>query len=480
MAKTFNKLIGFTITKYTAFLCVALRGFAVAKLLGVEAFGVYSVTVIMQQQLSLFGLGVRESLSVIMASNSQPSASINIIYKSILKFCFSIFLILNSLAILLYCYELNLLASYPTLWIALQLASITIITEILASFTRARNHLNLVISAELTYALLSLLLVSLFFLFEPTVKYLLFALYLSSLTVLILYLWGNKDILSKSVERSFRALDLVKLGIPLLTQNMSCMFLLNFGHFYITTKNDSIMLSYYSFAFSIAVLASVGMQAVLWALYSKMLSTFNPEQETNTSKEIMKLTRIRLYLGGLLSLIMIFIISKIALQFFVDLLFPEYALATNLIPILILAMYLPIISGSEATFLMSKKRFKSLYITSISSVMLMVCFLQMLLLSFPLTNIELLVSFSLLIGHFFYFIFNKLITAADFGHTTKSVLTDCLVACTLIFFLLVFHYATNGFITIVSFLAATFLFLLQIRMSGISVANILGKNSLVE
>ena len=63
-----SKLGSFASARYLGFGMHTLRGFLVAGALGKEAFGLYSVVIILQQQFAMFGLGVRESVSMRLAT----------------------------------------------------------------------------------------------------------------------------------------------------------------------------------------------------------------------------------------------------------------------------------------------------------------------------------------------------------------------------------------------------------------------------
>jgi hypothetical protein len=66
-----KKLAGFSTVRYFSFFILMLRGFMVASILGPKAFGLYSIVIILQQQFSIFGLGVRESVSLQLANSSS-------------------------------------------------------------------------------------------------------------------------------------------------------------------------------------------------------------------------------------------------------------------------------------------------------------------------------------------------------------------------------------------------------------------------
>ena len=90
-----TRLLSFSTVRYISFFMFMLRGFLVASVLGPEAFGLYSIVIILQQQFSLFGLGVRESVSLQLANPSLNNERFAEISVSAFWFTVLIILILN-------------------------------------------------------------------------------------------------------------------------------------------------------------------------------------------------------------------------------------------------------------------------------------------------------------------------------------------------------------------------------------------------
>ena len=113
------------------------RNFWIAKLLGPEAFGIYSLTIVLQQQFSFFGLGVREAVSLELAAVGNNKKNFKKWVQSAFGFCITVFAFLSLLAIILSYYTPDFLSAYPTIFFAFKLAAVSIGVEIFANVTRA-------------------------------------------------------------------------------------------------------------------------------------------------------------------------------------------------------------------------------------------------------------------------------------------------------------------------------------------------------
>ncbi|MDC1182331.1 hypothetical protein N8144_03355, partial [Planktomarina temperata] len=135
---SWGKLLSFSTARYLSFGILMMRGFLVAKILGPEAFGLYSLTIIIQQQFSIFGLGVRESVSLQLAEASTDDKRFLEISTAAFWFTTLVILILTIISGALF--EVNYVGGYnvEAVQFAFMLAAFTISTEIFANIARAR------------------------------------------------------------------------------------------------------------------------------------------------------------------------------------------------------------------------------------------------------------------------------------------------------------------------------------------------------
>ena len=365
------KLASFSTVRYISFFMFMLRGFLVASVLGPEAFGLYSIVIILQQQFSLFGLGVRESVSLQLANPSLNNERFAEISISAFWFTVLIILILNLISGIMS--GLDDIWNFETynLYMALKLASFTIATEILASISRARGMLGTVMVAEFGYATLSLFIFWIVSQNLPLADSFLYALLICNIVIFCYYITMHRGLFQTSSFSFADAKQLIVLGIPILIQNTCVVFLYSAGHYYLTLFADVEQLSIYSFAFSLAIAAQIGVQSVLWAKFFEMLSFFgNYDSSASSRKEVIEY-RNRLTKASQAFLVISFIAIKLFLIFFISNFFPEFMMAVPIVIVIFMALYWPILAISEATLLLAKKRFTKLYLSSGSAIFIM-------------------------------------------------------------------------------------------------------------
>lgn len=366
-----SKLLSFSTVRYISFFMLTFRGFLVARVLGPEAFGLYSIVIILQQQFSLFGLGVRESVSLQLANPSLNNERFLEISVSAFWFTVLIILILNLISVMMS--GLDNIWNFETynLYMALKLASFTIATEILASISRARGMLGTVMIAEFSYATLSLFIFWIVSQNLPLADSFLYALLICNIVVFCYYITMHRGLFQKTSFSFADAKQLIVLGIPILIQNTCVVFLYSAGHYYLTLFADVRQLSIYSFSFSLAIAAQIGAQSILWAKFFEMLSFFgNYDSSPHSRKEVIEY-RNMLTKATRAFLVISFIAIKLFLIFFISTFFPEFMVAAPIVIVIFMALYWPILAISEATLLLAKKRFTKLYLSSGSAIFVM-------------------------------------------------------------------------------------------------------------
>ena len=421
------KLASFSTVRYFSFFILMLRGFMVARILGPEAFGLYSIVIILQQQFSLFGLGVRESVSLQLANSSADDERFAEISVTALWFTVTVIVFLNLISGIMS--ELDNIWDYETynLHMALKLAAFTIGTEILANIARARGMLGTVMVGEFGYAALSFFI---FWIVSHTFSLadaFLYALLVSNIIVFCYYVIMHKELFSTASFYFSDAKQLVALGIPILIQNTGAVFLYSAGHYYLTLFADVEQLSIYSFAFSLAIAAQIGAQSVLWAKFFEMLTLFGNTDGSVASKKAVITFVNQITKASQAFLVLAVIALKLFLVFFVSKFFPEFILAVPIVVVIFMALYWPILAISEATFLLAKRRFGKLYMSSGAAIFVMV--LLMMVYSF---NEDIfgkfgrgnITAFMVCGGNFIFYCMLKFYGGRGLGRTASKTLFD--------------------------------------------------------
>lgn len=446
------KLASFSTIRYLSFFILMLRGFMVASILGPEAFGLYSIVIILQQQFSLFGLGVRESVSLQLANSSSNDERFAEI--SVTAFWFTVIVIFALNLISGIVSELANIWDYEVynLHMALKLAAFTIGSEILANIARARGMLGKVMIGEFGYAALSFFIfwiVSQNFLLADAFLYALLA---SNIIVFCYYVIAHKDLFSTLSFSFADAKQLVALGIPILIQNTCAIFLYSAGHYYLTLSADVEQLGTYSFAFSLALVGQLGVQSVLWAKFSEMLILFGNDDDSAEAKNLVSSFASQVANASQAFLVLSVIAMKLFLVFFVSWFFPEFILSVSLVVIIFMALYWPILAVSEGTALLVKKRFSLLYMSSGAGIFVLGFLLTIyglysdMVVSFGSANV---IAVIICCANFVFYCMLKLLGGQALGHTIVTTFADTVKTVALVCILAGCYYS-NGLLLPVS------------------------------
>ena len=457
------KLAGFSTIRYFSFFVLMLRGFMVASILGPEAFGLYSIVIILQQQFSIFGLGVRESVSLQLSNSSLNDELFAKISFAAFLFTITVIFVLNLISGIMS--ELGNIWDYEVynLQIALKLAAFTIGIEILANIARARGMLGTVMIADFGYAALSLLIFWIVGQIFFSVDAFLYALLATNIIVFCYYVIMHKDLFSSASYSFADAKQLVALGAPILIQNTCAIFLCSAGHYYLTLSEDVEQLGIYSFAFSLALVGQLGVQSVLWAKFSEMLTLFGNDDDSVEAKNLVSSYASQVANASLAFLVLSVIAIKLFLDVFVSQFFPEYILSVPVVVIVFMALYWPILAVSEATVLLAKKRFSLLYMSSGAGIFVLVLFLMIygfnsdVLSGFGLANVAAVVICG---ANFIFYCMLKFHGGRALGHTMVASLADTIKTVALVFILTGCYYS-NGLLLPVSIMFVVFFILLR-------------------
>ena len=457
------RLLSFSTVRYISFFMLMLRGFVVANVLGPEAFGVYSIVIILQQQFSLFGLGVRESVSLQLATYSLNDERFVEVSVSAFWFAVAVIVVLNLISGIVS--ELANIWDYEVynLHMALKLAAFTIGSEILANIARARGMLGKVMIGEFGYAALSFFIfwiVSQNFLLADAFLY---ALLVSNIIVFFYYVIVHKDLFSTLSFSFVDAKQLVALGIPILIQNTCAIFLYSAGHYYLTLFADVEQLGIYSFAFSLALVGQLGVQSVLWAKFSDMLTLFGNDDDSAEAKNLVSSFASQVANACQAFLVLSIIAMKLFLVLFVSWFFPEFILSVSLVVIIFMTLYWPILAVSESTALLAKKRFSLLYMSSGAGIFVLGLLLTIyglhsdVLSSFAPANV---IAVFICGANFVFYCVLKFHGGRTLGHTIVATLADIVKTVALVCILAGCYYS-NGLLLPVSIMLIIFFMTLR-------------------
>ena len=461
---SWGQLLSFSTARYLSFVILIMRGFLVAKILGPEAFGLYSLTIILQQQFSIFGLGVRESVSLQLAEASTGDKRFLEISAAAFWFTILVILILNVISGALF--EINYVGGYnvEAFQFAFMLAAFTISTEIFANIARACGQLGFVMLGEIGYAMLSIIMFYVVGNQYSNVSAFLNSLLFCNVIVYLYYAIVLRKFLLNSSFFLPNIKHLITLGIPILVQNTLAVFLYSSGHYYLSITASKEQLGVYSFAFSLALAGQLGVQSVLWAKFSEMLSLFNNNNDVSAEAKKSISSFIYIVLNASLAfLILAIILMKLILYLFVSTFFPEFMPSVTVVFIIFMALYWPVLAASEATALLANKLFSPLYISSglgILSLLLMLLIYEFVgeaAGNFQLAN---MVAVIICVSNFVFYCMLKFAGASVIGGTIFKATADIVRAVTLVCFLGACYYSNGTFLPV---LAMTGAFLIVFR-----------------
>lgn len=421
-----QKLAGFTSIRYVSFTLIVLRGLMVASILGPTAFGLYAVVIMLQQQFSFFGLGVRESLSVRLANLETTDNEFLTNVSSAFWFCILLLILLSLSSWIVFSLGDFFGTTKYNLHIAFQLAGVTIGTEILANIARARGMLTTVMIAELSYALFSIFILWFISLSISSSESFLYGLLFSHILIFLYYLVAHREIIFGSF--SFTHLrEQVRLGIPMLLQTTFTTFVYSSGHYYLTWTNSVEQLSIYSFAFSLAIAAQLGVQAVMWAQFPAMISVLGNTDDSDDSKRLIRRLEERVAKLTHGFLVICLVMMKLLLAILISIFFPEFSDSTVIVAILFMALYWPILGACEALLLVARRQFQKLYMSSGAAILVLVLsvlvydFDNGLLDSFPQS---ILAATSIFFANFVFYCMLKFHAGHSLQYSFKGILFD--------------------------------------------------------
>jgi len=294
----------FIIVRYVALLANSSRSLLIASIFGPSIFGVYSLLILAQQQMSMAALGIREAVSIELAGEDIQGEKFREVVNSALAVSFGVGSILIIGAFLVYelryaLSEINSILEYS--YLVMLLASVSITSEILYNVCRVLEKFGRIALCELLYAFgcLGFVLLNIFGGFSLQTLLLSF---LSINVVIVIILLGairNLIILRLNFDR---ILDLVRVGAPLMLLNVSTILLTSSGNYLVATYGDKIDSGLYNFAYGISLLFLLCINTVIWVKFSSVIGAFKIEKSARQIRMLIDKLRIAIVFTAILFL----------------------------------------------------------------------------------------------------------------------------------------------------------------------------------
>jgi len=430
--------IKFILVRYIGLIANSSRSLLIASVSGPAIFGIYSILTLAQQQISMSALGMREAVSIELAGEDTQGAKFDEIFNSALVMTFTIGVLLGCISWLFYGFrsELgNINAALGLSYLALLIASVSIITEVLYNVCRVLEKFTSVATCELLYAF-GCLAVALFHVFsKQSLEDLFVGFFYVNLSVMLVLLYSVRRYISANF-RWERTLFLVGVGVPLMALNVFTVLLTSSGNYLVAAFGSQLESGQYNFAYGISVLFMTGMNTVVWVKFSSAIGEFKENTDHHIRQIIVgKLRDLVLMAAGL------FLISTLLFPVLREMWFPEYGDTNVTFASLMAVGFLLLASFPENLLLLAEARRGELIFFSFSS-------LSITLISFfaiesigLFSDIKLSAASSLVIGASTMFVLTVLGSAKyrncpkleDASYVTWVIFLSILVACSWFF-----------------------------------------------
>ncbi|MCD4704924.1 oligosaccharide flippase family protein [bacterium] len=397
-----NSIFIFTICRYFGYGLQAIRSILIAKILGPHFFGIWGFLMMVEKYLFMTSFGVPNALNLELSTNSSDNFSEK---KKIVGS--GLFIIIIVAVVLFVCgfgvkflniktFEPYLLGKYINYLILLSI--LNHFKQILIIY-RLQGKLNKNILSDLFLAI-SLLSIIYFFREESLIQALLLTNIVAIFISIIVFLIHIPIPLSIICD-----IELLKrillIGIPLVVYNFS---------FYLISLSARTVIScyylveemgYYSFATTLSNVSFLGINAIVWVLFPNILNkikegtvqkvTYQAVAKINTLYE----TSVFLIIYGMI------LISPVIFYFL-----PEYKQAESVLSILLLSQGFFSISFGYRSLALARRKQK---IVAASAIMAFIIVVICSLFSSYYNLDYKWIAVSVLIGSFFYAIFQTII-----------------------------------------------------------------------
>lgn len=348
-----NPIVLFTANRYLSYAMQFARGILVAKILGPHLLGIWGFLILMQSYLSYTSFGLQYAINVELAVDAisdtkRQEKYIGVAFTTTLFI--ALFLALLGLGIQVYggfLFEKFAFSQYAfALSIIVGLIHLrTILTNVYRNYGKLRR----IMISELLVAFIPLLAVSAFR-GEALITALLVALGLSNLVTVALYTLKSPFPINLHVDLN-ATWQLVKVGIPLLIYTLSFMLITGVGRTIVSIFYPVEITGFFSLANSITTATLLGLQAIIWVVFPRILSKTREGLPNDVVKGVVdKVTE--LYSTSVF-------LAVFAMIFLAPLLFvilPQYKPVLNILRVLLLMQAALSISYGYDTLAMARKQ----------------------------------------------------------------------------------------------------------------------------
>jgi O-antigen/teichoic acid export membrane protein len=355
--------LNFSIIKYFNYLIMGIRGFVVAKIVGPELLGVYSLFVLYQQYFMYSNIGVQYSLSIELSkiqnnSFAQKSYIGSALFINVIS---GVGLIL--LFLFLYSFNINLFPIENKFFVIFLFLIVILsnLQELFINILRINNQVYLVAIIEFILSCILLLVV-----FLSNKDNLVETIILTTFMTLI---FSNSIFLINLGKIQFSLLYVRKLffiSIPVLLYHFSYNLFLLGTRSYISYFYPLSILGNFSFALNIVTIYLLLFNSLTWLAYPRVVKELsNVDSLPNDIKNYMLYLLKKIFILQLFLTLCAYISSPFVFYFFA-----KYELASNFFYILLFTNFYAGLTFPIVTFYLSRNNYWSLICYSFLSLSL--------------------------------------------------------------------------------------------------------------
>ncbi|QWV95967.1 oligosaccharide flippase family protein [Geomonas nitrogeniifigens] len=366
----FNTLILFTANRYVCYALLFLRGVMIAKFLGPYLYGVWSFLTLVQQYLGYTGLGLNFAANVELSTGLAPdSAERREVISSSFTLTALVALAVCLVVFLLQVLRVPWLESYPGNEFLLPvtvIAGLTNVQQLLVNVYRCYGKLGKIVFSELSLAVLTVLILF-FFKDKALISASIGAMIVAICLNLAVFLFRPPFPIGFSI-RGAVSKRLLGIGIPLLVYNFSFILITLIGRTIVGMYYPIEAMGIYSFANVISGTAMLAVESVAWIIFPSILSRIHEGVDNESAAAT--LDRVRdFYATSVFATVFAIILCLPILFYFL----PSYRPALETLNILLLSQALLSISFGYNCLAIARKKQIAISLISLATVALIGC-----------------------------------------------------------------------------------------------------------
>lgn len=366
-----NHIILFTGSRYLGYGLQLIRGIWVAQILGPYFFGVWGFLMLVQQYLSYTSLGLQYAVNVELATATEKDIThkeriIHTAFTATVGLTFV--LILSGLVIQIFALPLFAKYSFNQYAFAISLiVGLLHIRQVLTNVYRIYGQLGRIAVTELFEATV-ILLAALWFRGEQLIFAQLGAMVLSGLFGVVVFLYNPPFQLAFSFDRNY-TLQMIKIGIPLLTYSLSFQLITMSARTMISAFYSVETMGYYSLANTITTATLLGLNAITWVVFPNVLANVRDGLPLETVKVTVQKVN-TLYSTA----VFLLVFGLIIVLPFLFLMLPQYQASGSILEILLLSQAVLSLSFGYNCVAIARKQQLQVAIISMAAVVVVVIF----------------------------------------------------------------------------------------------------------